>query len=539
MADSTDDDLYDIPPAVVERPNKAPRFSLVWIIPVVAAIVGIWLLYDHISSRGPSVVIEFKNAEGLEAGKTKIKYKDVAVGQVEQITLGDDLSKVLVQARLGNDMDRYLTDKTRFWVVRARVTASGVSGLGTLFSGAYIAMDPVADGKSTRHFEGLATPPVVTADSAGKHFHLKANELGSIQIGSPVYYRQIKVGEVVGYELDPDGQNVDVQVFVQAPYAEFVHKNTRFWNASGLNVTLDASGMRVETESVVSLMVGGVGFGEPEDAPPSPGAESNSEFPLFSDRDTAFAKGYSKRSRWILHFHDSVRGLSKGAPVEFRGIQIGEVVSIDLVYDSDRNELRIPVVIDINHSRVDTVGKGERKSKQELMAQFVERGMRAQLKMANLLTGQLYVDLDFHPDAEAAEIDRSGVYPELPTITSGTQQLTQDVSKIAKNLSQVPFAQIGTDLQSSIERLNATLKSTEALVKNVDQEIAPAIKDTLGQARKTLDSAQQLLQVNSPARQDLENMLQELSHAARSLRLLADYLEQHPEALLRGKGKEQ
>lgn len=536
MAEPGNRNLDDIPEALVERPSGRPRLSLVWLVPLVAALIGAWLLYDHLRSRGPVVVIAFKSAEGLDAGKTKIKFKEVQVGVVEEITLSEDLSKVLVKARLGNDMEPYLTEGTRFWVVRARVTATGVSGLGTLFSGAYIAMDPVAEGERRHEFDGLAVPPVVTADSAGKHFRLQAETLGSIQIGSPVYYRQIKAGEVVGYELADDGRGVDLQVFIQDPYADYVHQNTRFWNASGLDVTLDASGMQVETESVVSLVVGGVAFGLPEDAPQSPQAQSDAAFPLFEDRDSAYAQGYSPRVRWLVYFEDSVRGLSKGAPVEFHGIQVGEVASVELVYDTESKQLRIPVAIDIDEGRIDMVGKGEIQSSRELMVAFVERGMRAQLKMASLLTGQLYVDLDFHPEASEASIDRSGVYPELPTLPSGTQQITQDVSKIARRLAEVPFDQIGTDLQSAIERLNSTLAGTEKLVKGFDQEVTPAIKDTLGEARKTLDSAQQLLQVNSPARQDLENMLQELSHAARSLRLLADYLEQHPEALLRGKG---
>lgn len=538
MAERHDDDFNGIPEAVIERPDKTPRFSLVWLVPLVATLIGFWLLYDHLASRGPAVIITFKSAEGLEAGKTKIRYKDVEVGLVEDITLGEDLSEVLVKARLGNDMDPYLTDKTRFWVVRARVTATGISGLGTLFSGAYIAMDPVANGEQTSRFEGLSTPPVVTADSTGKHFHLKASTLGSIQIGSPVYYREIKVGEVVSYALDPDGRSVDVQVFVQAPHDQYVRKNTRFWNASGLDVSVDASGMRVDTESVVSLMIGGIAFGEPEEAPDSPLAETDAQFELFADRQSAYSASYRPRSRWLLHFDASVRGLSKGAPVEFRGIQIGEVISIDLVYDSDREELRIPVVIELDQGRIDAVGKAQTQSQHDLVSAFVQRGMRAQLKMASLLTGQLYVDLDFHPDAAQVQLDQVGVYPELPTVPSGTEQITQDVAKITRNLAEVPFAQIGKDLQSAIERLNATLRTTEKLVDNVDQEIAPAITDTLDQARDTLDSAQQMLQVNSPVRQDMENTLRELSHAARSLRLLADYLEQHPEALLRGKGSE-
>lgn len=538
MAEPRDREFDDIPQAVVERPVVAPRVSLVWIVPLVAVLIGVWLLYDHFTAQGPAVIISFKSAEGLEAGKTKIKYKDVQVGTVEEINLSPDLDQVLVKARLGKDMEPYLTDGTRFWVVKARVTASGVSGLGTLFSGAYIAMDPVKEGDSVRRFEGLAVPPVVTADSAGKHFHLKANSLGSIQIGSPVYYRQVKAGEVVGYELDADGENVDIQVFVQDPYAKFVTQNTRFWNASGLNLTLDAGGMQVETESVVSLMIGGVGFGEPDDAPRSEPAETDAAFPLFRDRDTAFAQGYSPRHMWLVYFDDSVRGLSKGAPVEFRGIPIGEVASIDLVYDLEKQELRIPVAIAIDQGRIGTVGSGVRHNGPELMQEFVQRGMRAQLKMASLLTGQLYVDLDFHKEAPEAKIEQGGKYPELPTLPSGTEQITQDVAKITRRLADVPFDQIGKDLQSAIERLNSTLVTTEKLVANVDQEIAPAVQQTLTETRRMLDSAQQLLQVNSPARQDLENMLQELSHAARSLRLLADYLEQHPEALLRGKGKE-
>jgi len=397
----------------VVTPKKS--VSIVWIVPLVALLIGAWLAYRAITEKGPTITITFQSAEGLEVGKTKIKFKDVEVGQVEEIHLSPDLSQVVVTAQLTKDAKDYLSENTRFWVVRARVVGSGVSGLGTLFSGAYIAMDPGKPGKTAYSFKGLETPPIVTTDLPGRHFMLKAERLGSLDIGKPVYFRQIQVGQVVAYELEKDGQSVDIKIFIHAPHHERVCKKTRFWNAGGLDVSMDAGGIRVNTESFVTLMIGGIAFENPKDSEPGPAAREGEIFRLYDRREDIYKKTYVKKTRWLLHFEGSVGGLSVGAPVKFKGIKIGEVIDIKLEFDYEALAFRIPVIIEIEPERITWTGK-QTIDKERGNEILVEKGLRAQLKQGNLLTGQLYIDVDMYPDEPPRKIIYGGSYPELPTI---------------------------------------------------------------------------------------------------------------------------
>ena len=310
MSNSKNDkpELKGVPEPDIRTQKR--RISIVWLVPLVALAIGGWLVYKAISEKGPTVTITFKSAEGLEAGKTKIKYKDVELGQVDSIELDDDLSQVIVKAELVKKAKNFLSENTRFWVVRARVAAGGVSGLGTLFSGAYIGLDPGKPGKPATHFKGLEVPPVVTADLPGSHFVLRAASLGSLNVGVPVYFRRIEVGQVVSYQLDEDGQAVTVKVFIHDPHHQLVRKNTRFWNASGLDVAIGADGIRVDTESFVTLMIGGIAFDTPANMEPGEPAEENEVFKLYKNRESISEKTYARKKRWLLHFDSGVRGLN-------------------------------------------------------------------------------------------------------------------------------------------------------------------------------------------------------------------------------------
>ncbi len=507
-----------IPEAVVKTRSGV---SIVWLIPLIAALIGGWLAWKAFSEQGPTITISFKSAEGLEAGKTKIRYKDVEIGQVENIELSEDLTHVLVTAKLVKGAGGYLTDKTRFWVVRASVRAGQVSGLGTLLSGAYIGIDPVTEGKSTRQFEGLEIPPVVTTGQPGHYFILRASRRGSLDVGAPVYYREIQVGEVVAYNVGEDAESIDFKVFVHAPYDQKVRENTQFWNASGLDVSVTAQGIKVDTESLVSILIGGIAFGAPENETSGAMAQEDQVFHLYDNREAAKQKKYAEKRRFLLYFDGSVRGLSPGASVEFRGIQIGEVVDVKLQLNVMSQEFQIPVLIDLEPERVAPTGqippewaklsKVERQNR--FFDQLVAQGMRAQLKTGNLLTGKLIVEMGIYDKVKTAAIDYSGEYPVLPTVPTSLEELTNRVAAILDKLEQFPIDRIGSNMDKTLEGLQLTVTQTQ----------------------KTLLALGKTLSTDSPLQQEMQKTLEELSGAARSLRLLADYLERNPEAILRGK----
>ena len=438
------------------------RISIVWLVPLVALAIGGWLVYKAISEKGPTITITFKSAAGLEAGKTKIKYKDVELGQVDSIELGEDLSQVIVKAELVKQAKNFLSENTRFWVVRARVAAGGVSGLGTLFSGAYIGLDPGKPGKPATHFQGLEVPPVVTADLPGSHFVLRASSLGSLNIGDPVYFRRIEVGQVVSYKLDEDGQAVTIKVFVHDPHHKLVRKNTRFWNASGLDVAIGAEGIRVDTESFVTLMIGGIAFDTPANMEPGEPAEENDVFDLYKNRESISEKTYAQKNRWLLHFDGGVRGLKVGAPVELQGIQIGQVLDVNLEFDVDKEAFSIPVLIETEPDRIKATGKlPEGAEEQKIMDYLVAKGMRAQLKTGSLITGQLLVAIDMHPEAPPAKINWEGRYPELPTVPTAMEEITTSLTQLLKKLEKLPIEQIGSDLRDTVSGAKRLMNSAE------------------------------------------------------------------------------
>ena len=501
-----------IPEAVA---STRSGFSIVWVIPLLAAVIGIWVAYSAYSERGPVITITFDTAEGLEAGKTKVRFKDVEVGQVEDIELDEDIEHVQVTVQMNKGSGAYLTDKTRFWVVRARITAGSVSGLETLLGGAYIGLDPVEGGKATRKFTGLETAPVVTTDQPGQHLNLKASRRGSLDVGAPVYFRQIKVGEVVSYELAEDGESVDFKIFINEPHHLKVTENTRFWNASGVNVSLTAEGIDVAMESMVSLLVGGIAFEVPESMRLGDPVADETVFTLYDSHDDALVKEVSIKRRYLLYFDSSVRGLSKGARVEFRGIQLGKVLDISIEFDAETEQFLIPVLIETEPERLTPVSVLH--SEEENLAQLdrlVRRGLRAQLKTGNLLTGQLYVDLDFYPDAEPASIDMSGQHPIMPTVATSIEEITKSVKAVLKKLENFPLDELGDDLSGTLENLNKAIS----------------------EADDTLQTVKGMFAADAPLSQEMQHTLIELAEAARSLRVLADYLERHPEALLKGKG---
>lgn len=516
-------------------------FSLVWIVPIVALVIGGWLAFKAINEKGPVIAITFTTADGLEAGKTKIKFKDVEIGQVEQIALNEDASKVVVTAKMIKGSEPYLTDQTKFWVVRPRISGGSVSGLGTMLSGAYIGIDGSKTGSPAYSFTGLEVPPVVTINQPGRHFNLQADTLGSLDIGSPVYYRQIPVGQVVSYNFDPAGKAVDIKIFIEAPHHTRVTENTHFWNASGFDVTLNAQGIKVDTQSMVSILSGGIAFDTPKESQPGDEVKESTLFHLYADRADIQEKKFSAvRTYWMLLFDQSVRGLSVGAPVELHGIKVGEVVDLNLEFDANTNKFQVPVIVAMEPERIRVIN---RKSKQKLSDDpealakaLVERqGLRAQLQSGNLLTGQLMVNLIFMPGAPNATLSQRDGYTVVPTIPGSFEQLQENLNKIITNLGRVPFDKIGGELELMLKEARNTLKQVGDLAVKLDKETAPQAQATIKELQNTLIGLQQAVGKDSPLNYNARKALVELTETLRAVRELADTLENRPQSIIFGK----
>ena len=540
-------DVDAVPDAAVATSR---RISIVWLVPLVAAVIGIWLAYTTLQERGPTITITFDDAEGLEPGKTKVKYKDVEVGTVESVKISEDLKQIVVTAEMVKEAEPYMTEGTRFWVVSPRLGAGGVSGLGTLLSGVYIGVDP-KPGEPRTDFAGLAEPPLITSDTPGHHYMLRATTRGSISRGSSVYFRGIEVGQVVDYALADDNQSIDIQVFIRAPHDQLVQDDSRFWNASGFRMSMGADGVHVATESVQALLTGGIAFDAPmSDGTGQPAAE-NTVFALHDSFESVTEAGFTTKVPYLVQFDESVRGLSPGAPVEFRGMRVGTVRDVGLQIDATTDSIRIPVTIEIEPQRIKFTGVVDDNPYDDtpyvLMEKLIERGLRAQLQSGNLLTGQLLVDLGFHPTAAAAKLAHDGEYPEIPSVPSEIDALTTSVSGVLTELAALPLAELVQDLRKTVQgvdrlvssphmeetlaAVNVSATELQALVRTMDQELGPLMT----QARGTLASAEAIVGPESAVRYDLAAVLKELAGAARSIRVFADYLERHPDALIRGK----
>ena len=529
--------LPDVPEAVA-APKSGRSLQLVWLIPLVAALVGGWLAVKAILDKGPAITITFETSEGLEAGKTRLRYKDVEMGLVTGITLAPDTSHVIVAAELVKDAKRYLVEDTRFWVVRPRISGGSVTGIGTLLGGSYIGMDIGKSGKERHEFTGLEVPPIVTLNEAGRVFTLRSENAGSLDVGSPLYFRRLKVGQIISFELDQDGKGVNLKLFVYAPYDRFVKDNTRFWHASGIDVTLDSSGVRLDTQSAVSIAIGGLAFETPAEWADMPPAAAGAEFRLFANHAEALRNPDTDVMKLAMVFEESVRGLAVGAEIDFRGIGVGTVTSIRPHVDTATKHLNVRVKADFFprrlRSRIDAkapiLSNDQRRA---LVDGMVARGLRAQLRTGSLLTGQLYIALDFFPAAakitprKDTRLDADDL-PEIPTVASSLLELQETLSAVSAKIRKFPLEQVGEDLQ-------ATLKSASRLIERVDTETLPEVRTALADLRRAVDSADQALKPNSPLSQDAREAMREIARAAAAFRSLSDYLDRHPEALVSGK----
>jgi paraquat-inducible protein B len=523
----------ELPTPAVQSRRWLPR--LVWVVPIAAAVIGISLLIRNWQNEGPRITISFLSAEGVQVGKTLVKYRDVTVGRVSAVVLSTDHQTAVVSADLSKDAASLLKADTQFWIVRPRIGVGSVSGLDTLLSGVYIGVKSGTAALRERRFVGLENPPALSHGPRGRELQLHAARAGSLAIGAPVYFRQFQVGRVIDENLLPDG-GTRVTVFVDAPYDGFVKPVTRFWNASGIDVRLGADGLNVQTESLAAVLAGGLAFDDGPIEALFAADVTPGEFTLYKNETEAMAPPDGDPHYVRMRFSQALRGLEVGAPVEFVGVNIGSVVAVDLGYK--RQDKSFPVIVTaklyprrMGQAYEALAAQGKTESVETLAAfvgTLVNRGLRAQPRSASLLTGKLYIELDFLPASPRAAFDASLRPLELPTVNGTFQELEANVGRLVKKVNDLPLEQIAADLHTDLKDLHDTLSELHT-------QVLPNAADTLSALHRTLDSADRTLDAESPLQRGLTETLSESRSTLQAVRELVEYIDRHPDALLRGR----
>ncbi|PWC17251.1 intermembrane transport protein PqiB [Brenneria corticis] len=516
------------------------RWSPVWIVPIVTVLIGAWILFYHFSHQGPQITLLTKNAEGIEAGKTTIKSRSVDVGVVESVTLSDNLHQVEIKARLHDGMDKLLKEDSAFWVVKPQVGRAGISGLGTLLSGVYIEIQPGAHGEEKKEFTLLDTPPLASPDAKGIRIVLDSEQSGQLNVGDPVLFRGYRVGSVETSEFDPKARKIRYQLFISAPYDILVTSNVRFWKDSGVAFDMSAQGMRVEMGSLATLFSGGVSFDVPSGWELGNVATPLAEYKLFDDQRSIQDSLYTEYKEYLMFFNESVRGLQAGAPVEFRGIRLGTVAQVpfftkDLKQDID-NDYRIPVLIRIEPDRF-AKDLGDDFNFEQHLSQSQPLGLRAALKSANLLTGSLFIDIDFYPQEKSnGKLVTIDGYPVLPTVGGGLSQIQQKLMAVLDKINGLPLDPMVNEATRTLAESQATLREMQKTLASLNKITASkAMQDLpqdMQQTLRELNRSMKGFQPGSPAYNKMLGDMQRLDQVLRELQPVLRTLNEKSNALV-------
>ena len=535
-------------PAATPELRAAQRWNIVWVVPIVALLLGTWLLYRNFAAQGPQAGIRFDTADGIVAGKTEVRCRSVKVGVVKKVKLAEDLKSVLTYLELDSDAENLLRTGTRFWVVRPRFSVTEFSGVDTLISGSYIELDPGPPGGSPKtEFVGLESPSATSHSVPGQRLVLTAEETGSLAVGSPIYYRGFEVGRIEGRRLERDGTKVTYDVFISEEYSHLVRDNSRFWNTTGLDISAGSEGFKLRTPSLQAMLSGGVSFGVTVGEDPGKVALDGMVFTLYPDEDAARHSLFNPRLKYLLLFDQTVRGLAEKAPVEFRGIMIGRVAEISFDLAPAAGDTRIPVLIEIDPALMwPETAREMTKPDAEYLQEAVANGLRASLKTGNLITGSLFVDLNYYEDVAADKLGISGEHITIPTVSSGIAQMAVKLSAILDKIQALPLDKAVTEFAAAASEAKTTLAASRATLKEIETAVAAArrtledpkfreLPTGLGKTLEELQKSVASVGPDGPVQGDLRRTLDELRAALRAMKTLTNTIDEKPNSLLFGR----
>lgn len=518
--------------------RKGKTFNPIWLIPVIAAVLGVWMVVHSWMTEGPEIQIAFKNAEGLTAGKTKVKYRNVDMGTVMEVILTDDFEGVIAKVKLERQALPLLRDDTRFWVVTARIGLGNISGLDTLLSGAYIQLAPGEGTIGQREYTALAKPPLTPTGAPGLRLELYGDHASSVNAGDSVVYKGYKVGRIESMTFDPDRRQVKYLMFIDAPFHELIDSSVRFYNVSGISVSAGADGLKISTGSMDTVLLGGVSFGTPPGMPEGEPVEHHTEFHLFRSKEESLENPFAHGMYYVVRFAQSLKGLLPGAPVEYRGIPLGRVerLMVKEMIEEGMAEKKagvgepIPVLIYIEPARLELPDQSSSIAlMQHSIATGVANGLRASLETGNLLTGAKYIGIDYYRDDAVAELGSFGDYTTIPTVGGGFDQVMVQVTDLLDKFNALPLEDTVTSANSAIAELDRTLKGLRVILEEQSTKDLPdELKATLEELRATLAG----LSPDSPFYQNLNATLLQLNRTLGNVESLTRTLSGQPNAAI-------
>ncbi|HIF9083383.1 TPA: intermembrane transport protein PqiB [Photobacterium damselae] len=537
--------MSDNKPTQAEVKNLK-QVSAIWIIPIVALAIGIWMLAQYITSKGPEITLKMPTAEGIEVGKTQIKSLNVKVGVVTNIQLSDDYSYITVTARMNKDADRMLRDDTLFWVVKPRIGKEGISGLDTLLSGSYIELQPGKSDIKKYNFKVLDVPPIAPPDTKGLRVVLTNKEAGKLSVGDPVLYEGFTVGRVEQVSFNTNTKLANYHLFIFQPYDSLIQTTTKFWLASGVDFQMSASGINVKIGSLESLITGGVSFGLPDGV--SSGEKvttQNEKYRLYDNMKQVTEGMYDKYLPYVMLFKESIRGLQPGAPVEYRGVRIGTVEKVPFKLPTNKHGFSnkmIPILVHIELGRITQLGGHETLDglKADLQEEF-KTGLRATLKTGSLITGALFIDLNVDPDEKAPKLQSFDGYDIFPTKAGGFAEVQKQVTDLLKKLNNLPVEKTVNSLNSTLAATEKTLQSAERVTADLDrllkqkdtQQLPADIRQSLKEIQHTLNS----YGPNGAPYQNLEGALNQFQDVMQELQPVLKQINKKPNSLIFGGDK--
>ncbi|NVK57990.1 MAG: intermembrane transport protein PqiB [Alteromonadaceae bacterium] len=522
--------------------KSTTRISKVWIIPIIALLVAGWMVYYQWHNQGPLITIDMSSANGIEINKTPIKVRDLEVGKVKKIELKPDLNGVRITARVEKSAAHLLNENTRFWVVAPRVSFSEVSGLNTLLSGSFIAMTAESGTREQEHFDALERPPVTPPGTPGLHVILSSDTDDlTYKPGDAIIYKGFKVGEFEEVNFDVEHGLIDYRAFIRAPYHKLVDQNTRFWNVSGVKFQLASNGVTIQAGSLETLLANGITFGNPQGDLNGTPIDDDSRFIIYTDYNAAADERFRYSAQYILLIKESVRGLTKGAPVEYRGLQIGKVAAINYndieVGSLLDDEYPIPVLINIYPGKARLADSEEGLAfLRQRFERWINKNLRATLRMGNILTGGLYVDLQHVADPLPADQLAIKGYAIIPTVSSEFTQLTQKADAILDKINALPLETLITDITEVVATLNDAAESVNTASDNFDASIAELDTKALNQQiQQSLKAFEKLLQHYSEgglSKSEIADTVNALQETLRAIQPLLIQLNKTPNGLI-------